>query len=236
MATALVIWLRRDTTRHADASTCDVVGLARAFATHGGRWRAHGSSPANGGSIRIEMRARQGIRVPVREGRAKMASKRWIRSGLVVSACVVGALAGASDVRAAGAGRITLTAADFHPTSDTQAYTNPGNFLHGTGGYVASLDLPPGATVTQVRLFAADDDAGHDVTLDLYRDKPSAAKEVLMATVESTGARSRVRTFETSVIASNPVEDVHRAYLFATMTPGTTAINVYGAEVSYTAP
>lgn len=154
-------------------------------------------------------------------------------SGMVIAGCLLGLLTGSTDAQAAG-GKVTLAAADFHPASNGTTYDNNGSRLIGTGAFLATVDLPPGATVTELRLFGVDADAA-DMSLQMISYSPRTLDEPTMASVASSGAKSRSRTFSTTSITNNPVGSGRRVYL-SLFLPANMDLTVHGADVSYTLP
>lgn len=156
-------------------------------------------------------------------------------SGMVIAGCLLGVLMGTADARAA-TGKVTLAASDFNPKSDGTTYDNNGSRLIGEGGFLASVDLPPGASVTEVRLFVLDEDPAHDASLSMIRYAPRTQSEPEMATVGSKGSKAFSRTFGTTLIANNLVQSSHRVYLSLDLPMGNTGLSVFGADVSYSLP
>jgi hypothetical protein len=55
---------------------------------------------------------------------------------------------------------LTLGAAAFQPVSSTTAYTRPGGYISGLGGYTAHVPLPVGAVIDYFCIYIDDPDVG----------------------------------------------------------------------------
>ena len=156
-------------------------------------------------------------------------------SRMLVAGCMLGLLVGTADAQAA-TGKVTIAASDFHPTSNGTTYDNNGSRLIGEGSFLAAVDLPPGASITELRLFLIDEDFAQNASLSMIRYTPRTQSEPQMAAVNSSGAKARARIFSTTIIADNPVQSSHRVFLTLGLPSGNTGLVVFGADVTYSLP
>ncbi len=140
-----------------------------------------------------------------------MAAKRLLRLGLLVAIAAACALVLAWRPQAAageggelyaglaatpvpgGPGFYTVSGFEFHPLTPLMewVYTGGGWLWNphatSTGGYVASLALPHGATVTKFVVYYFDDSVEHDVQANLVKNGLDGSGSLNMASVQSSG-------------------------------------------------
>jgi hypothetical protein len=120
----------------------------------------------------------------------------------------------------------SLSGSDRFNTSTT------GNQL-----FRCSLDVPHGATLTEVAFGVRDtDNTGNDVTCQLWRTNmaTSVGTELNMASVGTTGAPGSVRISDTT-ISSPTIDNANFSYFMQCRNEsGTTANAFFGANVTYT--
>ena len=66
-------------------------------------------------------------------------------------------------------GYISISPAAFNPTDETSMYILWGSVLEGEGYYVADVQLPHGATVTNMTVYVYDESSSYGLDIKLYK-------------------------------------------------------------------
>ncbi|HZR83971.1 MAG TPA: hypothetical protein VFD92_22940 [Candidatus Binatia bacterium] len=161
----------------------------------------------------------------------------WIRIGAIVTASTVVALAAPTSGRADVTEKLELSAAAFQQTSG-DADAHHGYFLTGAGHFLARLDLPANATVTRLTGYADDQATGafQNMSLSLYKARPSAFTQTLMAQVASVDGIIGVQSPTTTNISAALVGAGNAVYLELILPSTVQPIYFTGAKVVYTVP
>ena len=108
----------------------------------------------------------------------------------------------------------------------------------GTAGastsFIAPVNLPDGATITNISAFLYDNDATYDCEINLVRQEYNSLSNVLMASVTTSGVMVRVN-LNTSSISYNPINNASYSYnlVFETREANTT-LGLYTVRITYT--
>jgi len=138
---------------------------------------------------------------------------------------------------------LLLSPHDFVGTGGWTWFTfvNEG-FLNNQGGggcAEAKLDIPDGATITDMTVIFEDASAPSDLDFDLKRVDPLAGTTDFMASLDPTGSVAGIRTETTSSISLNTIDNTNFYYTIrvcsnAWITNG--AFGVRAVRIDYTVP
>ncbi len=138
-----------------------------------------------------------------------------------------------------------IPAAALNPQGEFSEWSNNGVQLRATAttrNFFGDADVPHGATVTAVTLFAIDDVVGNGpgqrISLELLRaDMPgSTSGAESMASISTDGAASNSRGF-TGTTITNPVIDLENAaYYLSAEVPDDIDLSVNAIRIEYTMP
>ena len=108
-----------------------------------------------------------------------------------------------------GSGALTLGPSAFVPSNGNVAYTYDGiTFLNTAGGcFSAPVQIPDGATITQLRGHIADFDAAVITSVDLRRDPIGSAAAAVIASAGTTAAFATGNTEVVDSTVTTPVVD-----------------------------
>lgn len=133
--------------------------------------------------------------------------------------------------------KLTIPAAYFHPVNDDCDYENSGVYLYlisGTCTFTAPVFFPGKVRVNSITLYAYDNNASHDIGVNLYRTVPHKVTEKLMGFASTNGSSPTLpRVFTDSSLAFNPVRRTHGAYLWLTIGDND-SLDFYGVRIDYT--
>lgn len=112
--------------------------------------------------------------------------------------------------------------------------------MNGAGGYLGSVNLGQGSTITAFRLVVRDNDVDIDVYAYLVRKRmaPSAVPVdgfqgyKTLASVKSSGASSNLRRFATAAIANARVDNAKYAY-FVELVSCADTVDPIGVQVAW---
>ena len=133
-------------------------------------------------------------------------------------------------------------ASTFYPIRDDMAFMNYGNAIVNKGGtdawFVAKVELPNGASVKKIKLWAYDNYAGvDDICLWIVWTKPRLAEAADMnAGLCSTGNdTTKPRVFSTTEISPRLIANKNNTYhLVVRIKPGSvTDLEFWGADIVY---
>ncbi len=126
----------------------------------------------------------------------------------------------------------------FEPPS---AYYTSGNgvWADASSGqpYVAPVQLPQGAVVTELRAYYLNDHPTGEVTVDLVRSPLNGAPApVVMASVSSGGGTGTWASMQTNIIANATVDNRFNSYCVAAFMVGSLTANqaLRGVRIEYT--
>ena len=115
-----------------------------------------------------------------------------------------------------------------------------GTFMTATGSgvLVAPVQLPDGAVVTGLKVFFVDD-SGEDIIATLMLKSHTTIGFTFMASVDTSAATPSpsAQSLEDSTIISPTIDNVNNSYhvrAFSSNWPGTNALRISGAVVTYT--
>lgn len=124
------------------------------------------------------------------------------------------------------------------PNSPLARYDVTGitGFVSAIGDYIAPVELPHLAVVTEVRIYCVDERSGSDISVTLGRTELATGGTASMATVNTTGASLGVQTAAwNNIIWSTVLNDTHAYWLKATMnSTGTGLHRILGVRITYT--
>lgn len=136
----------------------------------------------------------------------------------------------------------TYSGGRFYTTASTLTYAASGGAIYATalpaGGYSFSLDmdLPEGATITEVVFFVIDNDATN-WGLSLRSYNPETNAFIILESATTTGASSALQTIIIPVDPPIVVDNTSTSYrLRAAPGVGTSAHLLRGARVGFTVP
>jgi hypothetical protein len=127
---------------------------------------------------------------------------------------------------------VTLTAADFHPASDTAGFTNGGYYLESAGVQIARIPFPAETVVLTSLKARVYDNYASDLCIWLYRAVPADATEDDLGGACTSG-QSPTRPQTLSISAFTRVGKFHTAYLWAEFGADSFDLRLYGATVFY---
>ena len=170
----------------------------------------------------------------------KKVNKSWM--AVVTAALLLGTLAGvvwatpnnrteAADITR----RITLSAGEFIPRADGYDWFSNGAYVEcGTGAcmFFAPVVFPclPSVTVERIKIHVKDSNGVAAARAELYRARPSAARNVELGEVTSPLGTAAFQTY-TSAPINKAFWPSHRALIYLAISgPG---IRVYGVTVEY---
>jgi hypothetical protein len=129
---------------------------------------------------------------------------------------------------------VTLTGADFHPYEDGGDFHINGNYIRGSGYFVARIPFPAETVViTSVKYRVYDDQAAGDACVRLYRATPAEGSDVSWGERCTTGTSTTDPQTLTLPVFER-VGRFHTAYFWVSL-DGTndTDLKLYGATVFY---
>lgn len=137
----------------------------------------------------------------------------------------------------------TYAGITFQPTNSGLTYSAIGGAVHATalpaGGYsfTLPLDLPPGATITEVVFFVVDNDATFNMTVELRSYTPETNTYSFLETQDTSGQSTVLQTIVLPVDPPIQTDLTTRSYLLRAA-PGvpSSAHLLRGARVGYTVP
>jgi hypothetical protein len=132
--------------------------------------------------------------------------------------------------------KVTLTGADFIPTTDSWDYVNYGGFVKCVSGeciFTAPVVFPcqVSVTVERITLHVNDANADEAAYADLYRANPSTGANTYWAEAKSPEGKSSGLQTYTSGAINKKVSPNQRAYIGLAITGN--RIYVYGVTVEY---
>jgi hypothetical protein len=133
-------------------------------------------------------------------------------------------------------GWYSIPTAAMVPTTDTWAYSDSvfGSELSNSGGacFSAGVNLPEGATVTEIRAWYKSSTVNDARTFFLRTNLPSGATDSIVdqTSPDSTGTRKPVAY---AVTANNVTNNGRYSYSFGTCANNSTT-RFYGARITYT--
>jgi hypothetical protein len=139
-----------------------------------------------------------------------------------------------------GPGYISLNGIDFKPltpTDNTFSYT--GVSIRNAGvspdWFMATFQVPNGATINKVVAYYTDTDAsaGMDLEVDLLYVPLDSAYGILMADFHSTGATGGLLVNEITTITHPVVDLAANTYLIQAYLPNSTNVSLVGVRVDY---
>lgn len=136
--------------------------------------------------------------------------------------------------------RLALSSAAFVPGSSAHSYLRGTGYLRNTATgeqyYWASVSLPHGASVTELRATFDDSDAMYDGSIQLIKIYMFSAGEVIMAGASTSGTPGLTTVNDTSINSETISNDAYNYYLLVSMQYNTLSLNMrlYGAEIVYT--
>lgn len=144
-------------------------------------------------------------------------------------------------VMPATARSIAIPPAAFTPASDAIAFTNSGTGLQGSAAaqtvtFIAPLNLPDGATITEIRAYVLDNDATQNATVAQLSRAMTSATPVTNGSAATTGNSATAQQIVIPAISGPIDNDVTTMWLSATwIVPGTPAnMRLLGVRVTYT--
>lgn len=134
----------------------------------------------------------------------------------------------------------TFSGMAFSPTNSSLTYSAQGGAVYATalppGGYSFSLelDLPQGATITEVVFFVVDNDATYDMSLGLWLYNPETNAFTSLESTASTGASTLLQTIVMPVSPPIQVDNTTTSYRLR-VAPGvaSSAHLLRGARIGY---
>lgn len=140
-----------------------------------------------------------------------------------------------------GPGYVSLNGLSFRTFSANTSYTYVGACLYYSGGssfdyFAAPIQVPNGATLSQVVVYYKDGDAGHDLQLLLQRIPLGESTGDTLATVVSSGSVAGPRIASTAVISSPLVDLSANSYLLQASLPASSGVELCGVRVDYDYP
>jgi hypothetical protein len=133
---------------------------------------------------------------------------------------------------------VTLTAADFHPRSDSETFSFDGYAVTGDAGMVARIPFPAEAVVlTSVKVRVFDNVAGVNgaVCVTLYRAVPSGGLYGLdfLGQACTSGTSSVDPQTLTIPAVFTRIGGYHTAYIWVDLIQADPELRFYGATVFY---
>lgn len=136
---------------------------------------------------------------------------------------------------------IAIPPAAFTPASDVITFSNAGTGLQGstaaqTVTFIAPLNLPNGATITELRYYMLDNDATQNASGGQLSRGLSATTPILHGLVATTGSSAAAQQIVAPTFSGPIDNDVTTMWLSVTwIVPATPAnIRLLGARVTYT--
>lgn len=157
-----------------------------------------------------------------------------------LAACIGGALAVTSrdfTYSSVKTGYYTIHPAAMVPSASSSQYgiNVSGSILGGNGCFVTGVNLPQGAIITLVTVWARSDSSGIGPTASLFRNTPANGGSATIANKNFDDDSDTRRGFSVSVPASNPARLVNNSnQTFGFETCVTTGTLFYGARITYT--
>jgi len=135
---------------------------------------------------------------------------------------------------------LIIPAADFNRDGGSSDYFfsfGGGYFSAGNGCFMAPVYLPHGATVGNFFVYAFDNSAGSNLTLNLVRkENATTVSPQTMATVTTSGSSTSVMILGDTTV-DNPIVDQGYSYFVTGCWPGETGTTrVYGIWIWFTEP
>ena len=134
---------------------------------------------------------------------------------------------------------ITLAGADFHSNSSNMTFAAQGGTLYATAidptyTFQTRLDLPQGATITQVTWYVIDNHASN-FYMSLKTHRPSDDSVTTPASVTSSDPSPNLQTF--NEVISTTVDNSTRSYYISFLPEAASSdLRIVGARIRYTQP
>lgn len=107
--------------------------------------------------------------------------------------------------------------------------------ISGSSFYDAALDLPHGADITRLVIYYTDDDAGADISAEIWRvPMPGRSGQKVSATISSTDTSGGASFIETTDIPYPTVDLESYGYYIRLSLPVSGELEVKGFRVDYT--
>ena len=175
--------------------------------------------------------------------------KSWwmpVLLGVLLMAILVGVAGARPNERAqaaSGTRQLIIGAADFYPKDNTSAFHNNGNYVTSlvNGSSVilmapVQFPAPYYVTVEKVQLFAYDNNTTDQMSMTLYRTKPSVGTETAMAYIDTgytfTDPVNIPRTWTETSISPSVVNPANGTYLWVQISDDT-QLDLYGVRIFY---
>ena len=132
---------------------------------------------------------------------------------------------------------ISVSAAAFRPMADGYDYDNRGDQLwnldNASDGYVASVQLPHGATVTSMTFYWWDGTSTYDGHCTLYRTAMDGTNTVVMAEAWTSGdAATNSSSQDDSIVYATVDNSQYSYYLYWDLPVA--GVGAYGVVIEYT--